>query len=140
MADLKHADVTGDVIKAFYDVYNLLGFGFLEKVYENSLALELRSKGYDVVQQRPISVYYKSVIVGEYFGDLLINGVVLVELKVAINIINAHEAQLLNYLRATNGEVGLLLNFGERPEYRRRLFTNDKKPLLSALFESDAVE
>jgi GxxExxY protein len=82
-------------------------------------------------------VYYKGAIVGEYFADLLVHGVVLIELKAASKIIEAHEAQLLNYLRATNIEVGMLLNFGERPEYKRKLFTNDKKPLLSVLFEPE---
>jgi GxxExxY protein len=135
MPDLKHADVTGEIIKSFYDVYNTLGYGFLEKVYENALALELRSRGFAVVQQKPISVHYKGAIVGEYFADLLVNDVVLVELKGASKVIEAHEAQLLNYLRATNIEVGMLLNFGERPEHRRKPFTNEKKPLLSVLLD-----
>jgi GxxExxY protein len=137
MSDLKHSDVTGEIIRGFYEVNNALGFGFLEKVYENALALELRSRGLDVIQQKPISVYYKSVIVGEYFADLLVNGVVLVELKAAAKIIEAHEAQLLNYLRATDIEVGLLLNFGEKPDHKRKIYTNDRKPLLSVLFEDE---
>ncbi len=135
MTELKHSQTTGEIIRGFYNVYNALGFGFLEKVYENALALELRGGGLHVIQQRPISVHYKGVVVGEYFADLLVNDVVLVELKAASKIIGAYEAQMLNYLRATNIEVGILLNFGERPEYKRKLFTNDKKPLLSVLFD-----
>jgi len=135
MSDLKHSDITGEIIRSFYKVYNSLGYGFLEKVYENSLALELREAGLLVIQQKPISVYYRGVVVGEYFADLLVEDAVLVELKVASKIIAAHEAQLLNYLRATNIEVGLLLNFGETPDHKRKLYTNDNKPLLSALFD-----
>jgi len=137
MCELKHSDVTGEIIHGFYEVYNALSFGFLEKVYENALALELRSRGLEVVQQKPISVHYKGVIVGEYFADLFVNGVVLVELKAATKIIEAHEAQLLNYLRATNIEVGLLLNFGEKPDRKRKIYTNERKPLLSVLFEEE---
>lgn len=135
MPDLKHSEITGEILKAFYQVYNSLGFGFLEKVYENALALELRERGLGVVQQKPIAVHYKGIIVGEYFADLLVQSVVLVELKTVSAIIAAHEAQLLNYLKATNIEVGLLLNFGEKPDHKRKLFTNDNKPLLSNLFD-----
>lgn len=135
MSELKHSEITGEIIRSFYQVYNSLGYGFLEKVYENSLALELRDSGLSVIQQKPISVFYRGVVVGEYFADLLVADVVLVELKVASKIIEAHEAQLLNYLRATNMEVGLLLNFGEKPEHKRKIYTNDNKPLLSALFD-----
>ena len=135
MPELKHSEITGEIIQGLYQVYNALGFGFLEKVYENSLALELRERGLIVVQQKPISVYYKGVVVGEYFADLLVDDVVLVELKAASKIIEAHEAQLLNYLRATDIEVGLLLNFVENPDHKRKLYTNDNKPLLSALFD-----
>jgi GxxExxY protein len=135
MVELKHSDITGEVIRAFYQVYNSLGFGFLEKVYGNALALELRQSGIDVVQQKPISVHYKGVVVGKYFADLLIEEIVLVGLKASSTLVGAHEAQLLNYLRATNIEVGLLLNFGEKPDHKRKLYTNDNKPLLSVLFD-----
>lgn len=135
MGDLKHSEITGEIIRSFYQVYNSLGYGFLEKVYENSLALELRESGLRVIQQKPISVFYRGVVVGDYYADLLVEDVVLVELKSASKIIEAHEAQLLNYLRATNIEVGLLLNFGEKPDHKRKLYTNDNKPLLSVLFD-----
>jgi GxxExxY protein len=133
--NLKHSQVTGEIIKSFYAVYNSLGYGFLERVYENAMVLELREAGFSVQQQRPISVYYKGKVVGEYFADLLVDNLVLVELKAAAKIVEAHEAQLINYLRATNVEVGLLLNFGEKPDHKRKLFNNDQKPLLSVLFD-----
>ncbi|MEP7213053.1 MAG: GxxExxY protein [Acidobacteriota bacterium] len=135
MSDLKHADITGQILKSFFEVYNFLGYGFLEKVYENALTLELRRAGLTVQQQRPITVLYKESAVGEYYADLLVQDVVLVELKVAEHLALSHEAQLLNYLRATNIEVGLLLNFGPKPEHKRKLYTKDKKPLLSVLID-----
>ncbi len=118
-----HEELTGKIIKAFYKVYNTLGYGFLEKVYENALIFELRNDGLDVVSQMPINVYYSNQIVGEYYADLCVEGFVIVELKSVDNIIMAHEAQLINYLKATEKEVGLLLNFGKKPEYFRKVFT-----------------
>jgi len=137
MAELKHSETTGAILKAFYKVYNELGFGFLEKVYENAMVIELREMGLTVEQQKPINVYYREELVGEYFADLVINNCVIVELKSAEILVRAHEAQLINYLRATDFEVGLLLNFGPTAEYRRRIF--DKKPtqLLSSLFDGE---
>ena len=117
-------------------MYNTLGYGFLEKVYENSLAIELRESGLSVVQQKPISVFYNDTNVGEYFADLLVENAVIVELKSVERLIAAHEAQLLNYLRATNIEVGLLLNFGQSPDQKRKVYTNDRKDPLSQVLES----
>lgn len=127
MHNLKHSDITGKIIKAFFTVYNTLGYGFLEKVYENALTFELRSMGLYVSRQQPIKVYYNGNLVGDYYADLIIENCVIIELKVAEAICEAHEAQLLNYLKATEIEVGMLLNFGAKPEYRRKIFTNDKK-------------
>ena len=124
---LKHENLTGQIIKGFYRVYNELGYGFLEKVYENALALELDSMGLRVRWQRPIKVYYLGRQVGYYYADLIIEGVVIIELKCGEALCMAHEAQLLNYLKATEIEVGMLLNFGPKPEFRRKIFTNDKK-------------
>src|SRR6185295_2622524 len=124
---LKHENLTGQIIKALYNVYNELGYGFLEKVYENALALELESMGLRVGRQRPIKVYYRSRQVGDYYADLIVEGLVIIELKCAEALCEAHEAQLLNYLKATDIEVGLLLNFGPKPAFRRKIFTNDKK-------------
>ena len=124
---LKHENLTGQIMKAFYAVYNELGYGFLEKVYENALALELESMGLRVGRQRPIRVYYLGRQVGDYYADLIVGDKVIIELKCAEALCEAYEAQLLNYLKATDSEVGLLLNFGPKPTFRRKIFTNDKK-------------
>jgi GxxExxY protein len=124
---LKHADVTALIIKAFYTVYNTLGYGFLEKVYSNAMAIELRKLGLEVIQEARIAVYYERELVGEYSADLLVGGVVIVELKAAKRLLEEHEAQLLNYLKATPYEVGLVLNFGPKPEFKRKAFDNDRK-------------
>jgi len=126
-SNLLHADLTEVILKAFYTVYNTLGYGFLEKVYENALLLELRRRGLRVHQQVPIKVYYAGQVVGEYFADLLVEDKVIVELKAAEALSPAHEAQLLNYLKATGISVGLVLNFGPRPEFRRKVFTHASK-------------
>jgi GxxExxY protein len=120
----KHSDLTDLIIKAFYNVYNLLGYGFLEKVYENALLIELQSLGLEVKRQVPIKVYFKGQEIGSYFADIVVNDVVIIELKAAEILVEAHEAQLTNYLRATNIEVGLLLNFGKQPQVKRKVFTN----------------
>lgn len=125
-SDLLHRETTEAIIKSFYHVYNTLGYGFLEKVYENSLKISLRKLGFEVEQQYPISVYFEGEIVGEYFADLLINQTVVIELKAAKAINPDHEAQLLNYLRATDHEVGLLLNFGATPEFQRKVNTRSQ--------------
>ena len=124
---MKHAELTDKIISAFYTVYNTLGYGFLEKVYESALAIELRKSGLRVTVQYPVIVFYDGHVVGEYFADLLIEEQVLVELKAVRNLNLEHEAQLLNYLNATRFEVGLLLNFGIKPEVKRKVFDNDRK-------------
>jgi GxxExxY protein len=123
----KHHDTTELIIRAFYSVYNTLGYGFLEKVYENAMVLELTRIGLKVVQQAPIHVYYAGEVVGEYFADLLVADAVIVELKAVQMLAAGHEAQLLNYLKATPYEVGLLLNFGPKPQIKRRAYDNDRK-------------
>jgi GxxExxY protein len=129
-APYKHSELTQRIIRVFYDVYNALGYGFLEKVYENAFALRLRSCGMSAQQQRPISVYFDGCVVGEYFADLVVDDLILVELKAANELTAEHEAQLLNYLRATKYEVGLLLNFGPKPRVTRKMFENRLKPNL----------
>ncbi|HSB10286.1 MAG TPA: GxxExxY protein [Blastocatellia bacterium] len=124
---LRHENLTGQIIKAFYKVYNELGYGFLEKVYEKALALELMSTGLQIGRQQAIRVYYRTQQVGDYYADLIVENLVIIELKCAEGVSPAHEAQLLNYLKATEIEIGLLLNFGPKPEFRRKIFTNDKK-------------
>ncbi len=127
---MKHQETTNAIIKAFYKVYNALGYGFLEKVYENALRIELVQMGLFVEQQKKIDVFYFAEKVGEYYADLLIDNLVIVELKAAECLIEEHENQLINYLKATELEVGLLLNFGKKPELKRKIFDNDKKHLL----------
>ncbi len=127
----KHADVTDKIIGAHYTVYNTLGPGFAEKVYENALALELHKNGCRVETQKPIDVYYAGQRVGEYFADMVVNDVVIVELKAVKTLLKEHEAQLIHYLKATTIEVGLLFNFGPEPQFRRRVYDNDKKGALS---------
>lgn len=122
-----HADVTEHIIKAFYHVYNSLGYGFLEKVYENALVHALLARGLVAKPQLPILVFFEGALVGEYFADVAVNDCLIVEVKACDAIHPAHQAQLLNYLKATRFEVGLLLNFGSSPEFRRKLFTNDRK-------------
>ena len=123
----KHTELTKQVISAFYRVYNALGYGFLEKVYENAMAIELRDLGIKVVQQAPVNVYYSGRVVGEYYIDLLVEDRVIVELKAVRKLTDEHKAQLLNYLKATRFEVGLLLNFGTEAEIVRRAFDNQRK-------------
>lgn len=129
MEEYLHKELTSKIIQVFYKVYNTLGYGFLEKVYENAMRVELIKMGISVEQQKNIKVYYESEMVGDYFADLLIEELVIVELKAAENICEEHEAQLLNYLKATDIEVGLLLNFGKIPEVRRKIFMNKNKKL-----------
>ena len=124
-----HSDITGKIIQAFYNVYNALGFGFLEKVYENSMKIELMRMGLKVEAQKNIKVHYLSYEVGDYYADLVVDDVVIVELKAAEALCEEHEAQLLNYLKATNIEVGLLFNFGKQAEFKRKLFSNENKKL-----------
>ena len=125
--DYKHNDLTERIIEAFFKVYNALGYGFLEKVYESALVIELDKMGIPVIAQSPIQVFYEGNVVGEYFADLLVQESVIVEIKAAKNLCHEHEAQLLNYLKATNIEIGLLMNFGPKPEIRRKAFDNDRK-------------
>jgi GxxExxY protein len=124
---LLHEELTDVIIKTFYEVYNELGHGFLEKVYQNSLYLELKNKGYKVEAQKRISIYYKGTEVGEYFADLIVENAVILELKAADCIVKDFENQILNYLRATDCEVGLLLNFGKKPEFKRKIYENNRK-------------
>lgn len=118
----KYSELTEKIIKAAYEVYNELGFGFLEKVYENALAHELKRAGLPVIQQKTIEVFYKQELVGEYFTDLLIDETVLVEVKAVSKLSKIHEVQLVNYLKATKIEIGLLINFGEKIEIKRKIF------------------
>jgi len=124
--DLLHKDLCDKIIKSFYKVYNTLGYDFLEKVYENALKIEFKKQGLKVIYQMPIKVYYEKEIIGEYYSDFCIENKIIVELKALDKLSEAHEAQLINYLKATGFEVGLLLNFGLEPQFKRKIFTHNK--------------
>ena len=122
-----HEEKTKEILKAFYTVYNKLGYGFLEKVYQNALLIELKKSGFSCESQKPVKVYYENYLVGDYYADIIVDGCIILELKAAEALCEEHEFQLINYLKATEIEIGLLLNFGKKPEFRRKIFTNDKK-------------
>ncbi|MBP6432527.1 MAG: GxxExxY protein [Ferruginibacter sp.] len=122
----KHSEITDLVIKAFYKVYNKLGYGFLERVYLNALVLELLTLELVVKKEQPIIVFYNGMEVGKYIADLIVNDCIIVELKATEILKEEHEAQLTNYLRATEIDVGLLLNFGKKPQIKRKVFTSIK--------------
>ncbi len=127
--ELLHKEITDKIIKTFYQVYNELGFGFLEKDYKNALYRELKSQGLHCQTEKPIKVYYKNILVGEYRADIIIDNKIILELKASQTLAYVHELQLINYLKATEIEVGLLLNFGQTPEFKRKVFTNENKKI-----------
>ncbi len=124
---LKHEELTGAILEIFFEVYNELGPGFLESVYEKAMEIALRSAGFRVVRQLPVPVWFRGHQIGDFAADLLVEDVVLLELKAARAIEPAHDAQLINYLRATDIEVGLLLNFGPKPGFKRLAYDNSRK-------------
>ena len=126
-ADLKYFALTQQIIGVYYEVYNELGTGFLESVYQKSLALALQSSGLAVCCRVDIPVWFRGHQVGHFEGDLLVERCILLELKATRALDSSHQAQLLNYLRATGLEVGLLLNFGPKPEFKRFAFDKNKK-------------
>jgi GxxExxY protein len=122
---------TALIIKCYYKVYNTLGFGFLEKVYENAIFLEMTRMGLNCRKQVPIVVFYEGEEVGNYFADIIVDNDVVIELKATESLCEEHDYQLINYLKATKIEVGLLLNFGLKPEFRRKVFSNERKKFLT---------
>jgi len=143
---LKHRDLTQKVIGVFYEVYNELGHGFLESVYEAALEIALTSKGLTVFRQIEVPVWFRGKKIGDFTADMLVDKCVLLELKGGRALDPAHEAQLLNYLRATEIEVGMLLSFGLKPEFKRLAFDNSRKQggqrpsLLETLLSTDVDE
>ena len=130
--DWRLGEITGAIIKSFYFVYDALGPGFLESVYRKALQYELQDLGLHVETEIPITVWLKGRKVGRFRADLIVNGSVIVEVKASRIICDEDRAQLQNYLRATNLEIGLLLNFGPKPDIRRLEIENSKKPSLGA--------
>ena len=124
---MKYEEISDKIINSFYNVYNTLGYGFLERVYENAMMIDLRKAGLNCENQVPIKVFYQNEIIGEYFADILVENKIIIELKAIKHITKQDEAQILNYLSSTKIEVGLLLNFGEKPEIKRKIFDNKLK-------------
>jgi len=132
----KHSELTEKIIGAFYDVYSKLGYGFLEDIYEKAMVIELKKRRLVPDTEKPIEVFYEGQLIGKYYADIIVNDLIILELKSVKVLVVEHEAQLLNYLKATPYEVGLLLNFGPKPETKRRSFDNNRKEWLSAKNES----
>ena len=122
-----HEEITDKIIKSFYKVYNTLGYGFLERVYQKALLIELQEIGLECKEEFPIDVYYGGQIVGNYRADIIVENVVIIENKASETLVEENESQLINYLKATNIEIGLLLNFGKKPQFKRKIYTNDRK-------------
>jgi GxxExxY protein len=137
-SNLKHSDLTEKIIGVFYDVYNELGYGFLESTYAEAMMIALDDIGLVAAREIPIPVWFKGRKAGQYFADILVENTILPELKATKTLEKAHEAQLLHYLRATEIEVGLLLNFGLQPQFRRLLFDNTRKKIRENPCESVA--
>jgi GxxExxY protein len=127
MSSILHRDLTKSILKHFYDVYNELGYGFLERVYQNALYYELEENGFTVEAQKRIKVFYKQIEVGEYFADIIVNDLIILELKAQDFMVEDNEFQLINYLKTIHCEVGLLLNFGKKPEFIRKVYQNNRK-------------
>ncbi len=123
----KHSELSDKIIKVFYEIHNELGYGFSEKIYQKAFGIALRQIGLKVDEQVPIKVYFRGQEVGEYFADMIVNDLILLELKAVAHITEEHEAQLLNYLKSTEMEVGYLMNFGKSAEFKRKVLDNDRK-------------
>ncbi|NDV64275.1 GxxExxY protein [Bacteroides sp. 224] len=128
-----HEELTEEIIGAFYQVYNVLGYGFLEQVYQNALYKELIRMGLKCEPQKEIKVFYKNELVGRYVADIVVEELIIIELKAVKQLLPEHEVQLVNYLKATGVEIGLLLNFGRTPEIKRKIFTTH-------YYEDDCLE
>lgn len=125
MKNYKHLEITEKIIGAAYKVHNTLGSGFLEKVYQNSLVIEIQALGFSVAVEKPLKVHYHGEVVGNYVADIIVEGKVLLEIKAVKELSGIHEAQILNYLKATGIEVGLLINFGKSVNIKRRIMDKE---------------
>jgi len=126
-ANMDREAIAKIVVQSFFTVYNQLGYGFLEKVYENALLLELTERGLEVLQQEPIEVFYRGQVMGDYYADLLVAKSVIVEVKAVEHIALEHEAQVINYLKATNINIGFVVNFGKQPEIKRKIYETARR-------------
>ncbi|MDD5540290.1 MAG: GxxExxY protein [Candidatus Neomarinimicrobiota bacterium] len=127
MENYKYQEITEKIIKGFYETYNELGNGFLEVIYEKALTMVLSKMGLTVESQKPVEVFFRKRMIGQFYVDMVVDGKVIVELKAVRHLLPEHESQILNYLKATQYEVGLLLHFGLKPEIKRFLFDNSRK-------------
>ncbi|HYN44454.1 MAG TPA: GxxExxY protein [Candidatus Limnocylindrales bacterium] len=134
-----YSEITDKIINSFYKVYNVLGYGFLEKIYENALVIELESAGFVVLQQQNIKVYYENQVVGDYFADIIVNDLVILEIKAAEGLRDENKAHLINYLKATNKQVGLLFNFGKKSDFKRAIFSNERREISEAEHQNPCV-
>ena len=123
---MKHEDLTSKIIACAYKIHNTLGFGFLEAVYQNALLIELMKAGLQAEKEKKIKVYYQNQLIGDYMADIIVEDKIILELKSVKELHPAHSAQLINYLKATGIEIGLLINFGESVEIKRKVFTLPK--------------
>lgn len=123
---LKHRELSRKIIRSFYDVYNELGTGFLESVYENAMCFVLQNTGLKVRKQYPLKVYFRGNLVDNYKADLIVENKILIELKAVSTMLSEHEAQIINYLKATEINFGLLMNFGDGPEFKRFAFEHKR--------------
>lgn len=137
-SSLKHKEITDRIIKGFYEVYNELGDGFMESVYERALYIVLLSYGLQVEKQKDIAVHFRGQVIGEYRADLVVDEKIIVEIKAVRGIVPEHEAQIINYLKATDMEIGLLINFGQKPEFKRFILDNKRKRISENLCRSVA--
>lgn len=131
MFEGKHSDLSDKIIKVFYEIHNELGYGFSERVYQKALGIALRQIGLKVEEQLPIKIYFRGQEIGEYFADMVVNDVILIELKTVSQIVEEHEAQLLNYLKSTKIEVGYVMNFGKSAVFKRKVLDNERKGSLN---------
>lgn len=137
---MKEEELTEKIIKTFYKVYNTLGYGFWEIVYHRAILIELEKLGLSVENKKQINVYYEGSLVGDFETDLVVENKVIVELKAKETLNEAHEAQLINYLRSTEIEIGLLFNFGNKPQFKRKYFSNSNKISLKNTDKIDIIE
>lgn len=131
MFEGKHSDLSEKIIKVFYEIHNELGYGFSERIYQKAFGIALRQIGFKIEEQIPIKVYFRGHEIGEYFADMIVNDVILLELKAVGQIVDEHEAQLLNYLKSTKIEVGYVMNFGKSTTFKRKVLDNDRKGSLN---------
>jgi GxxExxY protein len=121
---MKHEELTSQIIESAYAVHNTLGFGFLENVYQNALIIELEKAGLTAEKEKPVKVLYDGKVIGDYIADIIVENTVILELKSVKDLHPAHEAQLVNYLKATGLEVGLLINFAHSVQVKRKVLDN----------------